>query len=271
MTTTREAGEEVRVLRALGIPEDRIQDVRTDREARPYVDALLASLRATARRVNEEVAVVARWKVMRWECTADDCWRAVEAADHDRRDPETCTPSCSEHGPMRLVGEVPLLEFTTMSQRLADEWNAGYRHGRDAVKTEARMYVCPVCGRAMIGADERCSGSFLDKDHPPSVAPVLRRDDAEQPTAPGAVPPRVAVEIVDHIADQLEAREDDAQPNDRWAGSDWRVGRSSRHTELIYERALGMVPDHIAQAYRIAMAEADGALATSSSRRRGRP
>lgn len=32
--------------------------------------------------------------------------------------------------------------------------------------------VCPVCKREMLSADERCSGSFLDRNHPSNVAPV---------------------------------------------------------------------------------------------------
>jgi hypothetical protein len=33
-------------------------------------------------------------------------------------------------------------------------------------------YICPVCGREMLGPDMLCSGSFLDRDHPSNVVPT---------------------------------------------------------------------------------------------------
>lgn len=36
-------------------------------------------------------------------------------------------------------------------------------------------YVCPVCGRPMMSANELCSGGFLDTDHPSNVEPQRRR------------------------------------------------------------------------------------------------
>lgn len=34
-------------------------------------------------------------------------------------------------------------------------------------------YVCPVCGRRMMSANELCSGGFLDDNHPSNVVPVV--------------------------------------------------------------------------------------------------
>jgi len=54
---------------------------------------------------------------------------------------------------------------------------------------------------------------------------------------------RAATAIVDHIADELESRQPDA--HDHWAGGDWRIGRTSRHTGVIYDRALELVPPFV--------------------------
>lgn len=68
------------------------------------------------------------------------------------------------------------------------------------------------------------------------------------------ISPEVATEIVDWIADQLEAQRHDA--HDNWAGGDWRIGRTSRHVEIIYERALEMVPPVVRDAYALSREEA---------------
>lgn len=64
---------------------------------------------------------------------------------------------------------------------------------------------------------------------------------------------RAAVAIVDYIADQLEDREPDARPNEEWAGDDWRVGRTLRHSERIYRYALALLPDFVCQVYEEAV------------------
>lgn len=38
---------------------------------------------------------------------------------------------------------------------------------------EREKWVCPVCGLDMGGPDLLCNGSFLDRDHPSAVRPVL--------------------------------------------------------------------------------------------------
>ena len=45
---------------------------------------------------------------------------------------------------------------------------------------EEANYVCPVCGQKMMSANELCSGSFLDSDHPPHVAPIIGSPPVER-------------------------------------------------------------------------------------------
>lgn len=42
---------------------------------------------------------------------------------------------------------------------------------------------CPVCHRPMLGPDERCDGSFTERDHPSLVKPV----PADQPKGEDAL------------------------------------------------------------------------------------
>lgn len=35
------------------------------------------------------------------------------------------------------------------------------------------QWLCPHCGAKILSPDEHCSGSFLDRSHPPNVAPTL--------------------------------------------------------------------------------------------------
>lgn len=52
--------------------------------------------------------------------------------------------------------------------RICDKDGCGEVDQRD-VSIE---YTCPACGKPMPSSDTLCSGSFLDRDHPPNVRPV---------------------------------------------------------------------------------------------------
>lgn len=61
-------------------------------------------------------------------------------------------------------------------------------------------WQCPACGRPMLSADERCSGSFLDTDHPSSVEPIVGSPPVVDP---GPSRADVLSDLVSYAFDEL--------------------------------------------------------------------
>ena len=49
-------------------------------------------------------------------------------------------------------------------------------------------------------------------------------------------------EILESVEDYFEQREPDYDPDTRWIGGDWRIGRSGLHTKRIREKAADALP-----------------------------
>lgn len=64
--------------------------------------------------------------------------------------------------------------------------------------------------------------------------------------------------IVTNIEDALERQEPDYDPNVKWAGGSWRVGRSGMHRSNIYDKAAALLPPAVVEAAERHWAREDG-------------